>query len=182
MAEIILITGGARSGKSSYALKLAESFSSSRVYVATCPSPGACSVDFQDDELVRRIERHRKERDGRGWRTVEESLDLLGILQQRPEEVVLIDCLTLWVNNLLLDRKQNLSESDVAEICENLIDGCRVRAGTVLIVTNEVGWGIVPENSMARLFRDLIGRSNQIIAAAADRVFLLACGLPVALK
>jgi adenosylcobinamide kinase/adenosylcobinamide-phosphate guanylyltransferase len=182
MAEIILITGGARSGKSSYALKLAESLSSSRVYVATCPRPGACTVDFQDDELVGRIASHCRERDGRGWCTVEESLDLVGVLQQRSEEVVLIDCLTLWVNNLLLDREQSLSERDAVEICENLIDGCRVRAGTVLVVTNEVGWGVVPDNSMARLFRDLIGRSNQTIAAAADRVFLVVCGLPLALK
>jgi adenosylcobinamide kinase / adenosylcobinamide-phosphate guanylyltransferase len=177
-ARIHLVTGGCRSGKSAYALQLAEALPRSRVYVATAP--------VTDDEMRLRIEAHRRARSEHGWETIEEQTDLAGALgQARDHNVVLVDCVTLWINNLLYEADRNgrtLSESEVAEICDKALDAARTCRGTVVFVTNEVGQGIVPENAVARRYRDLVGRANQTIAARADVVTLVSCGIPLHLK
>lgn len=178
MAEITLISGGCRSGKSAYAQQLAESLPPTRLYVATSP--------VTDDEMERRIELHRQARRDRGWETIEEQLDLTGVFRSHAEHnVLLVDCVTLWINNLMYDaerRSLQITEDDVAERCGPMLDAARACRGNVIFVTNEVGWGIVPENALARRYRDLVGRANQIIAARADAVTLVCCGIPMHLK
>jgi adenosylcobinamide kinase/adenosylcobinamide-phosphate guanylyltransferase len=177
-SKIALITGGCRSGKSAYAQELAERISPSRLYVATCP--------VTDDEIGRRIEAHRQARRDRGWETVETELDLAGVLRRHAGQgVVLIDCVTLWVNNRLYhaDREGcGLDESAIAGDCREMLEAAKCRRGSTVLVTNEVGLGIVPENAQARRYRDLVGRANQVIAAAADTVTLMVCGIPFCLK
>jgi adenosylcobinamide kinase/adenosylcobinamide-phosphate guanylyltransferase len=176
MAEIILITGGARSGKSREAQLLGDSLVGEKLFVATCP--------VIDDEMHQRIARHRRDRQEAGWRTVEETVDLEQALADNPEaEVVLIDCLTLWINNLLFtDAGNMLDEEAVAGRARKLIASCAARSGVVIMVTNEVGLGIVPENGLARRYRDLVGRCNQEMAAAAAQVIMTICGIPLNVK
>ncbi|NTV14685.1 MAG: bifunctional adenosylcobinamide kinase/adenosylcobinamide-phosphate guanylyltransferase [Desulfobulbaceae bacterium] len=177
MAQIILITGGARSGKSRHAQALAETYPGQRLFLATSP--------VIDGEMRSRIERHQADRQGREWCTVEEELCPGAVLAAYPEaEVVLLDCLTLWVSNLLFaaPAPEYYSEAMVAELAGELAAAARQRQGVVLLVTNEVGLGIVPENPLARRYRDLVGRCNQTIAAAADRVDLVTCGIPLTIK
>jgi adenosylcobinamide kinase / adenosylcobinamide-phosphate guanylyltransferase len=178
MAKIVLVTGGCRSGKSAYAQQLAESLPPLRLYVATCP--------VTDDEMQRRIEQHRQARRDRGWETLEEQIDLAGIFRRYDKHnVLLVDCVTLWINNLMYEahrESRQVTEADVAERCGLMLDAAEACRGTVIFVTNEVGLGVVPENAQARLYRDLIGRANQTIAARADAVTLLCCGIPLHLK
>jgi adenosylcobinamide kinase/adenosylcobinamide-phosphate guanylyltransferase len=176
VAEIILITGGARSGKSRHAQKLAESLSGKRLFVATCP--------VTDEEMRQRIERHRLDRQEAGWQTVEETVDLVQVLNDNPDyEVVLIDCLTLWVNNLLFtDAANELSEESLVAKVRKVVETSVARSGEVIMVTNEVGLGIVPENVLARRYRDLVGRCNQEVAAAAGKVIITTCGVPMTIK
>lgn len=176
MSEIILVTGGSRSGKSRFALELAEKTTSKRLFLATSPDV--------DEEFDERIVLHKKEREGRGWQTVEEEIDLCSVIDEKKEEIelFLIDCLTLWVNNLLFKNNNELSLDELKDECSNLIEKIKEYAGTVILVTNEVGLGVVPENKLARLYRDLVGSCNQLIAAEADRVFLVSCGIPLQLK
>jgi adenosylcobinamide kinase/adenosylcobinamide-phosphate guanylyltransferase len=191
MAHIILVTGGSRSGKSAHALNIAQRLDGPRVFVATCPA--------LDDEMRARIQEHRKARQQApqqsaplhaagqaGWRTLEETVDLPAALAQTGDSrVVLVDCLTLWINNLLHEAEQAgraMEESDVQKHCEAVLRACAPLAGTVIFVTNEVGWGIIPENALARRFRDLSGRCNTVMAAGADEVVLVVCGLPIHLK
>jgi adenosylcobinamide kinase / adenosylcobinamide-phosphate guanylyltransferase len=195
MADLILITGGSRSGKSRYALSLGEELNPSpdqspgpeRIFLATCPR--------LDDEMEQRIHRHVEERRPGGWRTHEEQVDLAGALARIGGDVVVVDCLTLWISNLMFHADgvpeatdpagvvdNGLSESDVVCHCEQLIAAIRVRSGSVISVTNEVGLGIVPDNALARRYRDLVGRCNQTMAAAADSVTLMVSGLPVKIK
>ncbi len=178
MAEILLVVGGCRSGKSAYAQALAESLWPDRLFVATCP--------LLDDEMRQRVALHRAARRDRGWDTVEEQLDLAGVLRRWARQgVLLVDCITLWINNLLYAAQQQdrlLDEAEAAGRCCEVLDaaaGCR---GTVIFVSNEVGMGIVPDSPAARRYRDLVGRANQVIAARADGVTLVSCGIPVALK
>ena len=174
MPKITLVTGGCRSGKSAYALQLAERLPPRRAYVATAP--------VTDDEMRERIAVHQEARNNRGWETVEEQVDLAGALARcRQHNVVLIDCVTLWVNNLMYHAEQqgsDVTETDVAERCRELLAAARTCAGDVILVTNEVGMGVVPENALARRYRDLVGRANQTIAAQADTVTLVVCGIP----
>jgi adenosylcobinamide kinase/adenosylcobinamide-phosphate guanylyltransferase len=176
VAEIILITGGARSGKSRHAQQLAESLSGRRLFVATCP--------VIDEEMRQRIERHRLDRQEAGWQTVEETVNLAQVLQDDLDhQVVLIDCLTLWVNNLLYtDAGNELSEDALNVKTRLLLEACAGRPGVVIMVTNEVGLGIVPENPLARRYRDLVGRCNQEVGAAADRVVMTTCGIAINIK
>lgn len=180
MARIILITGGARSGKSGYAQNLAASMPGAKAYIATCP-PAAITGD---EEMALRIERHRQDRLDKGWTTIEEQLDLAGTIRNSDSfELLLIDCLTLWLNNLLHHRgEQPLTEDDVIRLGEELLLACKSYQGTVIMVTNEVGLGIVPENPLARKYRDLVGRCNQVLAAGADEVVLVVAGLPLTIK
>ena len=176
MAEIILITGGARSGKSRVAQELAEDRVGRRLFVATCT--------VTDSEMQHRIEQHQLDRQDGGWDTIEETVDLEELLNENQEYgVVLIDCLTLWVNNLLFTDSGNaLDETAVAAKVKSILEACAVRTGTVIMVTNEVGQGIVPENVLARRYRDLVGRCNQVIGSVADKVILVTCGIPLAIK
>ncbi len=178
-ARIVLVTGGCRSGKSAYAQGLAESLAPPRLYVATCP--------VTDAEMQRRIEAHQQARRNRGWETIEEQLDLAGVLGRHwGPKVLLVDCLTLWVNNLMYDAEQQgrqFTEADVAGKCREVLAAtAAVCREVVIFVTNEVGLGVVPENAQARRYRDLVGRANQTIAAQADTVTLVTCGLPWHLK
>jgi adenosylcobinamide kinase/adenosylcobinamide-phosphate guanylyltransferase len=178
MARLILVTGGARSGKSDFALQLAQSLPAPRCFVATCP--------VVDSEMDERIARHREERAGAEWQTVEEQTAIAAILRARQDDrVCLIDCLTLWVNNLLYLAEQSgkmFSDSEMRQQCDLLIQAAGVHHGAVICVTNEVGMGIVPDNPAARLYRDLVGRCNRMLAAAADEVYLVSCGIPLRLK
>ncbi|NQT85601.1 bifunctional adenosylcobinamide kinase/adenosylcobinamide-phosphate guanylyltransferase [bacterium] len=175
MARVILVTGGSRSGKSAYARALAESLSARRAFVATAP--------ITDDEMRQRILRHQRERSDADWRTLEAPVDLVGALEQaRAFDVVLVDCLTLWVNNLMYEAGRNVEEDEIAEAVGRVLAACAAHAGTVVFVTNEVGMSIVPENALARRYRDLVGRCNQTLAAGADAVTLVACGIPLHLK
>jgi len=177
-SRIVLVTGGSRSGKSAHAQKRAEAIVGKRVYVATCP--------VIDGEMEERVRRHREARNTRDWQTVEEPVDLAGaIARAKGSSVVLVDCLTLWVNNLMYEaeiRGERLSESAIASRCEPVVEAARHLDSTVLFVTNETGMGIVPENPVSRHFRDLAGRVNQVIAAAADEVVLVVCGQPLCIK
>ena len=177
MARVILITGGSRSGKSRQAQGIAEEEGNRKVFVATCPRV--------DAEMAARIERHREERAGKGWETVEETVDLVGVLARIAGDAVLVDCLTLWINNLLFagEPSAELVDEDWVEArCGELLEVCRGRQGTVVFVTNEVGLGIVPDNPLARRYRDLVGRCNQVMARGADRVIFMVSGLPLILK
>jgi adenosylcobinamide kinase/adenosylcobinamide-phosphate guanylyltransferase len=161
-----LILGGARSGKTTHALGLAEATNRGLVMIAT--------AEALDEEMADRIARHRAER-GPRWRTLEAPLDLRGALEQvGPGEIAVIDCLTLWVSNLMQ------AERDAEAEAEGLIAACEGR--DAILISNEVGLGIVPDNALARRFRDVAGRLNQRIATAADRVVFVAAGLPLTLK
>lgn len=168
---VTLILGGARSGKSRRAEKLAISMSEQPIYVATAPL-----IDH-DHEWLARIERHREER-GSHWQVIEETLRLTELLKAEDGEsvVVLIDCLTLWLNNLIY--AGHGIEDEVEALCELL----PLLKGEVILVANEVGMGLVPEQPEGRLFRDAQGRLNQRVAAIANRVEFVAAGLPICLK
>jgi adenosylcobinamide kinase/adenosylcobinamide-phosphate guanylyltransferase len=178
LGYVILVTGGSRSGKSEYAERVAEALGGSKVFVATCPPV--------DREMEERIRNHKNKRAQRGWLTIEEQVDLARILRETKSfSVVLVDCLTLWVNNLMfLDppEQPRITEEEIARRCEELVLACGAREGTAIFVTNEIGMGIVPDNPASRLFRDLVGRCNQTMAQAADQVTLVVCGLPLHLK
>lgn len=166
MTTTTLILGGARSGKTTYALRAAEATGRDLVMIAT--------AEALDGEMEDRIARHRAER-GPAWRTLEAPLDLAGALAQvGPNDTVVVDCLTLWVSNLMHAGRD--IDCEVTTLITAL-------AGLeIILVTNEVGLGIVPDNGLARRFRDVAGRLNQQMAAAADKVVFIAAGLPLALK
>jgi adenosylcobinamide kinase/adenosylcobinamide-phosphate guanylyltransferase len=167
-ASVTLVLGGARSGKSAYAEALVES-AGRGVYLAT--------AEAGDAEMTERILRHRQRR-GESWRTVEEPLDLAGALMRcaHPGRPILVDCLTLWLSNLMDAGR------DVDGEIKALADGLSALAGPVVLVSNEVGLGLVPETPLGRAFRDHAGRLNQTIAQKADRVVFIAAGLPLTLK
>jgi len=163
---ITLILGGARSGKTAHALAAAEATGRGLVMIAT--------AEALDAEMAERIARHRAER-GPRWRTIEATLDLAGALARvSAGETAVVDCLTLWVSNLMH------AERDLEAEAARLIAALPGR--DMVLVSNEVGLGIVPDNALARRFRDAAGRLNQQVAAAADRVVFVAAGLPLVLK
>ena len=168
LPQLSLVIGGARSGKSGLAERLVTGSGLSRRYIAT--------AEAWDDEMRDRIARHRAER-GTGWITVEAPLDLPAALAAaQPGEVVLVDCATLWLTNHLL------AEHDLGQEAARLLSALEACAAPVVVVSNEVGWGIVPENALARAFRDAQGRLNQQIAAQAGLVIGVMAGLPMVLK
>lgn len=167
--KITFVLGGARSGKSRFSEELARSGGLERHYIAT-------SQAF-DDEMRARIAQHRADR-GEGWVTHEVPLHLTSALAEiaAPGRVILVDCLTLWVTNLMM------AQAEVDREGVALAGSLRQLAGPVIFVSNEVGLGIVPENRMARAFRDHAGRLHQALAAVADEVFFIAAGLPLKMK
>lgn len=178
-----LIFGGARSGKSAYAERLAAESGKEVIYIAT----GSAG----DSEMAARIEHHRKQRPAH-WTTVEEGLALAETLHswRAPQRVVLVDCLTLWLSNLLFSDGKQYPEIGAVELPERfhaeraalLAEVARADAGAVILVSNEVGMGIVPYGAISRAFTDEAGRLNQAIAAACDHVAFVAAGLPLTLK
>jgi adenosylcobinamide kinase/adenosylcobinamide-phosphate guanylyltransferase len=173
MAEkIYFITGGARSGKSSFAESLASDLAGKRAYIATAQA--------LDPEMAAKIEKHRRDR-GDAWDTYEEPLavdELLGKLSGRYQ-VVLLDCLTLWLSNVIAHTD---GDDAIAARSRTLVAAIRQFAGTCIVVSNEVGLGIVPDNPLARKFRDLAGMLNQEMARTADEVYFTASGIPVKIK
>jgi adenosylcobinamide kinase/adenosylcobinamide-phosphate guanylyltransferase len=166
--RLTLVLGGARSGKSQYAESLITALPPPWLYVAT--------GEPLDREMAERIAAHRARRNT-CWQTIEASHDLAGALAAAPAEAaVLIDCLTLWLSNRLL------ADADVDAEIGRLENALSRHIGAAVLVSNEVGFGIVPDNALARRFRDLQGRLNQRLAARADRVMLLVAGLPIAMK
>jgi len=165
----LFVLGGARSGKSRYAQLRAESLTGDLVYIATAQA--------FDAEMEERITRHRADR-GPRWSTLDVPLDLPAAILSNaaPGRVLLVDCLTLWTSNLMF------AERDLDAETEALASAVAQATGPVLLVANEVGLGIVPDNALARRFRDAAGRINQAIAAAADEVQFIAAGLPLRLK
>lgn len=165
----LFVIGGARSGKSRYAQARAEAAGGDPVFIAT--------AEAFDDEMRERIARHRADRDAR-WTTVEAPRDLPAAIDALSgrDAVVLVDCLTLWVSNLLL------ADADISRTGQQLCDTIARFDGVLILVANEVGLGIVPDNALARRFRDAAGLLNQSVAAAAQEVVLLTAGLPLTLK
>lgn len=178
MSKFILVTGGCRSGKSRLAQQMAEAAGLKRLYIATAP--------VLDIEMEERIVRHRQERAQMNWSTCEETLDLVRVFGAPAGfDAVLCDCLTLWVNNLLYQAEQKgtaFGEDDMARLAQAVVDAARQYPGTVIFVTNEVGLGIVPADALSRRFRDLAGRCNQVMAAAADDVYFVVSGIPLKIK
>ena len=168
-AVTTLVLGGARSGKSALAEKLVRDSGLERIYVAT--------AEAGDGEMRERIAHHR-ERRGADWRTVEAPLQLAETISREAGKgrIVLVDCLTLWLNNLMF-RKINIETA-----IENLETALVGREAPTVLVSNETGFGIVPDNAEARRFRDLQGRLNQRIAAMAGRVVLMVAGIPMLVK
>ena len=168
MGMSILITGGARSGKSRIAEAMALGHSGSAVYIATCRA--------YDDEMAERIASHQARR-GAEWQSVTEHIDLAQALDDSDgERPRLIDCLTLWLSNLMEDGRDWRAETD------RLVAALARQSAPVYLVTNEVGLGIVPENALARAFRDAAGEVNQAIAEASDEVYLAVSGYPMKVK
>ncbi|WP_174275373.1 bifunctional adenosylcobinamide kinase/adenosylcobinamide-phosphate guanylyltransferase [Sphingomonas bacterium] len=165
----LLVLGGARSGKSRYAQARAEAVDGARIFIATAQA--------FDDEMTERIARHRADRD-QSWRTIEAPLDLAEAIAtaSRAEAVILVDCLTLWMSNVLLADRDTEAES------LRLAAAVAASPAMLILVSNEVGFGIVPDNALARRFRDAAGTLNQSIARIADEVILVAAGLPLKLK
>lgn len=173
MNKTVFVLGGCRSGKSGYALDLAQMASEkNNVFIATCVP--------HDDEMKSRVARHRQER-GPQWQTVEapvhmpEAIDSLG----KEAGIILVDCLTLWISNLLTE---NQDPEFVLDRVQRLTRSVKASASPVILVSNEVGAGIVPENKLARLYRDLVGSTNQAVADCADQVVWVVAGIPVTIK
>ena len=173
LKEITFVIGGCRSGKSTYAMQTAEKMTAEqKIFIATCVP--------QDDEMKRRVARHQKER-SQNWVTVEAPLDLPeAILQNsRRGDVILVDCLTLWVSNLLIETGD---EKKIEDTIPQLIEALQKATCPIVLVSNEVGTGIVPENRLARQFRDITGWVNQAVARCANKVVWMVAGIPVTVK
>jgi len=165
----IFVTGGARSGKSSFALKLAEGIEGEKIFLATARA--------LDNEMEKRIKMHRESRGG-DWSTIEESNGIAKVIDiKKNGSVILLDCLTLWVTNLIED---GMSDKEVLGEVEIL--AAASKGANVITVSNEVGLGIVPLNPLARRFRDLAGTVNQKMTAAADEVYFLVSGIGMRIK
>jgi len=173
MGKVTLVTGGVRSGKSKFALSYAQSKNGNKVFIAT-------AVPF-DDEMRIRVENHRLER-GELFETVEEPYDLADAITRIHSgySIAVVDCLTVWMGNLFYQYEQNPKQ--IYTEIDHLIIVLRSAQSEIIIVTNEVGWGIVPENKLAREFRDMNGLLNQKVAAVADNVILSVSGIQINIK
>ncbi|MCX5714718.1 MAG: bifunctional adenosylcobinamide kinase/adenosylcobinamide-phosphate guanylyltransferase [Candidatus Omnitrophica bacterium] len=172
MGKITFILGGARSGKSSKAISLAKENSNDVAFIATCQA--------LDKEMARRIAAHKESRPA-AWKTFECPKDIFSVLEHNGNqfELVIIDCLTLWVSNLLLE---GVKDKDIAEEIRRIVLALKKTNSDAIIVSNEVGLGIVPDNELGRVFRDIAGRVNQIVAEKADEVIFMVAGLPWRIK
>ena len=182
MGDLILITGGVRSGKSRFAERLAAQLGGDRVvYIAT--------AEPLDDEMRERIAVHRADRPT-GWRTLEAPVDVAAAIEgaaasPTPPRVILVDCLTMLVSNLLLGRDGGEEETASARVDQQaraISAACARIAPKVIVVTNEVGWGVVPSTPLGRRYRDLLGTANQVLAATSAQVYLLVAGIAVDCK
>ncbi len=173
--KLIFITGAARSGKSFFAEKMAAELAGKVTYIATCV-PG-------DDEMHARVARHRARRPV-DWQTVEEAFNPAQVIKEtdEPGRVFLLDCLTLLVSNLMLQPDIETDEEQILAKISELAQVSYEAAAHIIIVSNEVGWGIVPGDPLSRLYRDIIGRANQKLAACADEAYVTIAGIPVELK
>jgi len=170
---VTFVIGGCRSGKSKHALQIAAKIAGKRrIYIATCMP--------QDDEMKQRVARHQKER-GSSWTKVEEPLHLAEAILENSlkADVILVDCLTLWVNNVLMETD---NEKQIEAKLSRLMAALEKAASPIVLVSNEVGAGIVPENRIARQYRDIIGRVNQAAAKAAGKVIWMVAAIPVTVK
>lgn len=167
--KALFVLGGARSGKSRYAQARAEASAGQLIFIATAQA--------FDAEMTDRITQHRADR-GERWSTIEAPLDLAGAITAHaaPNMILLIDCLTLWASNLMFE------ERDIAHETQKLVSAIRAARSPVILVANEVGLGIVPDNALARRFRDVAGSINQAVAAAVDEAVMMFAGLPLWLK
>jgi len=174
--QIILLLGGARSGKSYYAQQLAVELGGKVLFVAT--------GEALDEEMHARIAQHKKDRP-KIWRTLEINTDLSKKIEGeiRDAQVVIIDCITLLISNLLQGKPDNFrAEKFVQAEINNLIESMDKLDASFIIVTNEVGMGLVPDNKLGRIYRDLLGKANQLLAAHATEVYLMLACLPVQVK
>ncbi|ARM30839.1 bifunctional adenosylcobinamide kinase/adenosylcobinamide-phosphate guanylyltransferase [Prosthecochloris sp. HL-130-GSB] len=171
MWDVVYISGGARSGKSSFALERALQYPS-RAFLAT--------AEPFDDEMVVRIDKHQRER-GDGFLTLEEPIALDEAIRSVPQgtDVVLVDCLTVWTGNMM---HREFTDDEIMSMVERLLDVLKEPPCHIVLVSNEVGMGIVPEHAMSRRFRDLAGMINQKVAAVATEAYFLCSGLPMCLK
>jgi len=173
-----LVTGGSRSGKSGFALETAKRFGGPRTFLATAQA--------HDHEMKQRIEAHRRSRPA-GWSVVEEPADVVNALRTvlavsgPVAGVVIVDCVTIWISNLIL-KYEAFGEADAAAKALELADAANGSPAGVIVVTNEVGSGIVPDNPLARRFRDCAGRANQVLAREATEVHLCVSGIPISIK
>lgn len=171
LAKIVFVLGGAKSGKSRFACELAGKWGSEVAYVATCLP--------LDEEMRKKIEEHKKRRPP-GWQTIEEDEDLVSALKQAGGRVVvIIDCLTLLISNLLL---KGVGGEDILGHIERFIEGARKQEKKSILVSNEVGMGIVPDNKLARQFREVSGRVSQMVTETSDEAYLLVAGQPIKIK
>jgi adenosylcobinamide kinase/adenosylcobinamide-phosphate guanylyltransferase len=170
--DVILITGGCRSGKSRFALDYANRQFSKKLFLATC--------EVLDEEMAQRVENHKKMR-GPEWQTLEEPIWIIDKMGQweKEVEVILLDCITLWLSNLMLKWD---NDSRVMNEVSRLIETVKQSQTSFIIVSNEVGMGVVPAEPLGRRFRDLSGMTNQKLAGFADQVILMVSGIPLFLK
>ncbi len=170
--RFVLVTGGRRSGKSSYALNLGESLGDKKLFIATAQA--------LDKDMEERIARHKAER-GNGWETMEVPVNISDAIKTSSiYDVVLIDCLTLWLSNLM--HEGNPKEKDIIEKIDALVTTSIMARPVIILISNEVGLGIIPDNPLARKFSDLAGTMNQKVAAAADMVVMTLSGIPMIIK
>jgi len=172
MKKTILVIGGCRSGKSSHALNLANQIAGHKIFIATCTP--------HDKEMEERVLLHKKQR-SRAWTTLEVPVHLSEEISKnsQKENVILVDCLTLWISNLMLE---NNDQENMDGHIRKLVRSLENAQCPIILVSNEVGTGIVPENRLARRFRDIAGFTNQKVAACADKVIWMVAGLPVGVK
>ena len=172
MKEKILVIGGCRSGKSSHALHLAEQIPGNKIFIATCIP--------RDKEMEQRVLHHQQQRSS-AWETLEVPFYLPEAIHKNGAKghVILVDCLTLWINNLILDDDE---PENIDNPIQKLTQSIEKAECPVILVSNEVGTGIVPDNKLARLFRDITGFANQKVAACVDRVIWMVAGIPVQIK
>ena len=173
MGSFTFVTGGCRSGKSSYAQQRAESLSSdNRLYVAT--------LQPMDTEMDKRVSDHKAQRDD-SWYTIEEPYDIVRVIEEEQGNagVILVDCITLWITNLFMAEQ---GEDEILEFVEAFADAAAASSTPIVTVSNEVGMGIVPDNALSRKFRDIQGAANQRIAARAHNVIFTVSGIPMVVK